>query len=268
MLKQGQIESIRKVIDGIAQFDAAVVFGYGPVLSSIVPGTGKLNVFGKTSALAAGLLYQACTIPTIIPTGARTGGVDKPSEAQLIGQTLIRKFGVAQSAIALEEAATNTILNVVFVANMVDKSPQSYSKLLFVGMGFHLRRIRYICRLVGLKGQTVAAEAIVSNRTARHRVLLREILSPKNKDYMAALRDQERFLWCLKNRPDYWLPEMVLIENPARLSRTMHLRASQSYLRSNGITLDTTPMSEMRKFLCSIPRFIPHPDMIIPPDGA
>lgn len=257
MLAEDQVEDIRKLISGVTYFDAAVVFGYGPVLSGIVPGTGKLNIFGQTSALAAGLLYQACTIRTIIPTGARTGGLDKPSEAELIAQVLIGKFDIPRSVVTLEEEATNTIRNVVCVANMIDTSPQTYSKLLFVGMGFHLRRIRYICRLVGLEGQTVAAEAIVSIRTARHRDLFREILSPEDKKYAAVLADQERLLWCLRHLPNYWLPEMVIIENPARLSRILHLRACRSYLRSNGIELDTTPILDLRNYLRSLPRYIP-----------
>ena len=69
------------IINQRTQFDALIVFGYGRVQPRSAPSSGKLNLYGRLNALAAGMIFQACEIRRIIPTGGRTGGDDRPSEA-------------------------------------------------------------------------------------------------------------------------------------------------------------------------------------------
>jgi hypothetical protein len=46
-----------------------IVFGYGPVRSSPVHPSGRLNLYGKINALAAGMLYE-CRAVQLIEDGA------------------------------------------------------------------------------------------------------------------------------------------------------------------------------------------------------
>lgn len=236
-------------------FDAAVVFGYGPVLQGDILDSGKLNTYGRINALAAGMLYRTFKIRTIIPTGGRTGGVDKPSEAELIARYLQRWFNIPESVFVLEENATNTILNLVYTANIIDKDPEVYNNLLFVAMGFHLTRIEDICSVLGLKGRLMAAEHVVKIRSARHERLLRDLLDPKRDEYARILADQERWLYGLRKVPEYFLPQLAMLENPARLRRALRAERFQAFLRKQGITdVDAQALDNLRDWLRSMPR--------------
>lgn len=247
-----------------SQFDAAIVFGYGPVLQGITPGSGKLNVCGRLNALAAGMLYRTYEIKTIIPTGGKTGGVDKPSEAELIAQYLQRQFSIPEFAFVLEENATNTILNVVYAANIIDEAPDAYDDLLFVAMGFHLERIRDICSVVGLQGHFIAAEQVVRCRSRHHEKFLLGFLDPEREEYAGILTDQARWLYGLRQVPEYFLPQLAELHNPVRLRQALKAERFQGFLQGHGITdVDALSFDDLRLWLRSILRKIPsaHSDL-------
>lgn len=240
------------------QFDALIVFGYGPVAPSGIPGSGKLPLYGRINALAAGLLYKSCNIGILIPTGGKTGGIDKPSEADLIAQYLKSRFGISESVFILEDQATNTILNVVNVANIVDKLLYQNKRLAFLAMGFHIQRIQEICSLIGLQGFYFSAETIVSMRSSHHKKLLIDLLTPVNSNYANVLADQERWHRGLIEIPEYWLPQASMVENSTRLRKILQTDRIQAFLHSAGITdIDSYPIEDLRTWLKSIPRKLP-----------
>jgi uncharacterized SAM-binding protein YcdF (DUF218 family) len=251
---QDQIFSIQKFTRHECRFDAIIVFGYGPVLPGPLEGTGRLNLFGHINSLSAGMLYDTWEIRTIIPTGGETGGSDKPSEAYLIAQLLRSRFDIPLSAFVLEEKATDTITNLVHVANIIDKEPEAYGRLIFVGLGYHLPRIREISSLVGLGGHFVAAESILSTRSEHHRKFLLDLLSPERESYAKILADQETWLAWLTEMPGLWLREMAAIDSPIRLRKILETERIQPYLYAQGIDAKSESLESLRSWLSSIPR--------------
>lgn len=241
----------------ISQDASVIVFGYGPVLPGSHPNSGRLDLYGKVNALAAGMLYQAHRPKNIIVTGGRTGREKRPSEAHLMAKIITSKFDVPESTVILEEQATNTILNLVYTANILDESRESFGELVFLAMGYHLRRIREICELVGLDGQYIAAEDIVSSRTRHHARVLKGYLHPSQGSYKKKLDEQEQFLAALQKMPEYWLPHMAEIEDPNRLQTILSAKRIQSFLKKNAIEVESTPVAELRYWLSSIERKIP-----------
>lgn len=240
------------------QFDAIILFGYGPVQPGRILGSGKLNVFGRINALAAGMLYKKYKVGTIIPTGGKTGGSDKPSEASLMAQIIKSRFGVVPSVFVLEENATNTILNIVYIANIIDQFPNQYKNLLFVSMGFHIPRIKEICSLVKLDGHFLTAEAEVSTRSERHHRLLQNLFDPEKESYAKIIVEQKRWYYGLREIPEYWLPQMAMIENPTRLRRILQTEHIQPFLHSQGmVDVQSVSLDNLRAWLNSIPRKFP-----------
>ncbi|GAB4181107.1 MAG: hypothetical protein Fur006_15910 [Coleofasciculaceae cyanobacterium] len=256
-LSAEQVEQIRQLAGGRDKFDAIVAFGYGPVQVSATPNSYKLNLYGRINAIATGMLYQSLHIKTIIPTGGKTGGSDKPSEAALLARFIQSKFTIPESVFILEEEAMDTINNVVYVANIIDRSPHDYQNLLFVAMDFHLPRIQEICTLVSLNGCCVAAEAIVKLRSERHKQSLLKLLHPGNSSYVTMLENQERGMRGIRNIPQYWLPPMGALNNTQRLREILSLERVKSVLNSH--QLDTTSVSaeQLHRAIRSIPRQFP-----------
>jgi uncharacterized SAM-binding protein YcdF (DUF218 family) len=255
---QAQLEEIRQLIDDSYQeFDAIVAFGYGPVEPGYKPDIGKLNLYGRINAIATGMLYQGFPVKTIIPTGGKTGGVDKPSEAKLIARLLQSKFDIPESVFMLEEEAADTIFNIIYIANIIDRTPRLYEQLLFVALGCHLPRIREICTLIGLNGSFIAAETVLAIRSKRHRYQLLETFQPKNTNYANLVASQARGSRGLKELPEYWLPTLAFLSNSARLRKILENPSIQSFLQSQEIDIFSESMDNVRKKLSLITRKFP-----------
>lgn len=248
--------AILDLLEGVS-FDTIVVPGYGPVLPGRTPGSGSLTIYGRINSLAAAMICRSYSPHNVIVSGARTGGNDKPSEAQLMAQCIQRYAELMDSAFTVEEQATNTILNFIYTANIIDESRRGYGALLVVAMGFHLTRIREICSLVKITAHFVAAEEIVSLRSLRHRQLLRELLDPTRVDYAKTLRDQESFLRALREIPEYWLPQVAELRNPDRLRAVLTTTRIQPFLREQNIEADSMPIDVLKERLRAIPRKLP-----------
>lgn len=197
--------------------------------------------------------FFCCNIRKIIPTGGKTGGVDKPSEAKLIAKFIQSKFDIPESVFLLEEEAWDTIFNVVHVANIIDSSPGLYNNLLFVALGCHLPRIQEICSLVGLTGYFVAAESVVKIRSQRHEHLLLQLLNLKNASYSQLVFSQERGIRGIREIPEYWLPPMGSLRSPQRLRKILESNS----LGDNHINLDAESIEDLRTKISSIPRKFP-----------
>jgi hypothetical protein len=248
-----QVTQIRQLTHYQEQFAAIIAFGYGPVQAGSTPGYFKLNLYGKINALATGMLFQSCNIGTIIPTGGKTGGIDKPSEAKLLATLIQSKFDIPQSVFILEEEAWDTIFNVVHVANIIDSFPGLDNNLLFVALGCHLPRIQEICALVGLTGYFVAAESVVKLRSKRHQSLLLQLLNLENASYGDLVFSQERGLRGLREIPEYWLPPMGSLKNPQRLRKILESNS----LGDIQINLEAESLDDLRTKISSIPRKFP-----------
>lgn len=256
-LSSEQIEQIRRLTDYRDDFDAIVAFGYGPVQCSSRCTSCRLNLYGRLNAIAAGMLYQSLAIGRIIPTGGKTGGNDKPSEAELMARIIQSKFGVSKSAFLLEEEAMDTMFNAVYIANIIDQSPQLYQNLLFVALGFHLPRIQEICSLINLNGFFVAAEAVVKLRSERHKHLLRKLLHPDNASYAMMLENQARGIRGLRTLPEYWIPPLGRLKHPQRLREVLATERSQSFLDNHCINTTSLSAEQLQQTIGSIPRQYP-----------
>ena len=188
------------------------MFGYGPVERG-----GRLNVYARLAALAAGTLLREGATKRLLITGGRTGGGDLPSEAALLADDLTRRFGVSPAQVVLEEQAHDTLDNLVFSANMLDAEGRADDRLGFLALRMHGPRIRYVADLVGLTGTFVALEGIISERSERHRRFL-ESLS-RTPSYARLAASQVRAMRGLTELPDFWLPPLRGLKSPERLRR-------------------------------------------------
>ncbi len=230
-----------------------VVFGYGPVEANK---NCNLNIYGRLNALAAGILYQRGEVERIILTGGHTGGAALPSEAEAMKRYLMRNFDIPEEVLVLENQATDTITNFVFVANILD-GLEAQNNLIFLALGFHLPRIRYLADLFDLKGGFIAAEETVQERSAHHKKLLRDLLSGENETHLELLTAQARALRGLREIPEYWLPPTVHLDSESRLESIMCLDQVQTFLRSRGLN-PTTP-TDFKTILSSMMRCFPEP---------
>ncbi|HEY9597308.1 MAG TPA: YdcF family protein [Cyanophyceae cyanobacterium] len=256
-LKPNLIEQIRKLTNNQDRFDAIIAFGYGPVRTGNRPNSYKLNVYGKVNAIATGILYQNLTIKKIIPTGGKTGGWYKPSEAELMARLIQSKFHTPKSAFMLEEESMDTIFNLVYVANIIDQFSQGYDNLIFVALGFHLPRIKEICSRVGLDGTFIAAEDVVKLRSERHERFLDQLLSPNSSTYGEIIAVQERGMRGVREIPEYWLPPMAELTNLDRIRRILELQSTQLFIDNYPINMQGKSVEYFRAKLRLIPRQFP-----------
>ena len=257
-LTSQQVDAIRQLVDYNDNFDAIVAFGYGPVQVGTKPGSYQLNGYGRINAIATGMLYQSLEIGKIIPTGGKTGGSDKPSEAALMAHLIQTKFDIPKSAFILEEEAMDTIFNLAHVANIIDQSPERYQNLLFVAMDFHLPRIQKICSLIKLNGSYIAAENILKLRSKRHQNLLKKFLHSNNPRHATMLESQERGMRGIQELPEYWIPPLGTLINSQRLRNILAAKTIQSFLEKYRINLATIPDEQLHTTICLIPRQFPH----------
>lgn len=256
-LSSEQVEQIRQLAGGRDKFDAIVAFGYGPVQVGSTPNSYRLNLYGRINAIATGMLSQSLDIKTIIPTGGKTGGSDKPSEAALLAHLIQSKFGIPESIFLLEEEAMDTIFNIVYVANIIDQSPHHYQNLLFVALDFHLPRIQELCALVNLNGSCVAADAIVKLRSEHHKQYLLKLLHPGNSSYATMLENQERGMRGIRKIPEYWLPPLGALNNTQRLREILSTDRWKSVLTGHHIDTTSVSAEQLHRAISSIPRLFP-----------
>lgn len=228
--------------------DTLLVLGYGPVRAG-----GRLNIYARLAALAAGTLLASGAAKRLLITGGRSGGAALPSEAALMAASLSRQFRTLQGQIVLEEEAADTLDNVVLSANLLDAEGRAGERLGFLALRMHGPRVRYLAGLVGLKGSLIALERVVAARSARHRRLLEEL--SKTPGYAQLAASQVRAMRGLAELPEFWLPPLGRLVNPARLR---HLREHPATAR---LDLPTDP-DAFRNVLLSLPRRFPepHPD--------
>lgn len=257
-LTSQQVDAIRQLVDYNENFDAIVAFGYGPVQIGAKPGSYQLNGYGRINAIATGMLYQSLNIGKIIPTGGKTGGSDKPSEAALMAHLIQSKFDIPASVFILEQEAMDTIYNLVHVANIIDQSPERYQNVLFVAMGFHLPRIQQICSLIKLNGSYIAAENIVKLRSERHQNLLKQSLHPDNPSYAIMLDSQERGMRGIKELPEYWIPPLADLKNFQRLRNILAAKTIQFFLEKYHINMTTISDEQLHTTIYLIPRQFPN----------
>ena len=215
----------------------------------------RLNLYGRLNALAAGMLYKRGGVGRVLITGGRTGGAALPSEAELMGRYL-SAFSLPREAFVLEEKATDTVTNFVFVANLLDSSSLP-DNLTFLALGLHLPRIRRLAALFGLEGDFISTEEVVRERSHRHRRLLDALLSLDTESYVKLLTDQVRAMRGLQTLPHYWLPPAAGLENEARLERLLAQASVQDFSRARGLEPQTP--SDLRTALSSVPRRFPEP---------
>lgn len=231
-----------------------IVFGYGPVEAHKA---FNLNLYGRLNALAAGILYQHGKIGRIVVTGGHTGGADLPTEAECAKRFLVRHFDIPEEIILLENQATDTITNFVYVANILDHLSLP-ADLTFLAFGFHLPRIQYLADLFGLSGESVAAEEVVWGRSRRHRRLLHNLLNSEDESFRKLLIDQVRSLRSLETMPEYWLPPTEQLCSEKRLRSIMRLEQVQAFLRAKG--LEPRTPTDFRTTLSSLSRRFPEPE--------
>ena len=239
---------------GETKFDVEIVFGYGPVLPGRDHSTssGRLNTFGHLNAIAAGMLYQIYQIKRIIPTGGKTGGSERQSEAELIANIIQKRFNVSRSIITLEERSKNTIQNLVYVVNILDGFGRGVDKIFFVGMGFHLPQIQEICTLVGLEGKFVAAGDIVCTRSDHHLRMVLDLLNPELVTMIEEAKHQKRMLHKLRFLPELWLPEIAKVSNPKRLLTISREERVQRFIQENDKEVRFEDLEEFRNWMLSI----------------
>ena len=232
--------------------DALIVFGYGPVQAGA--GSGKLNLYGRLNALAGGMIFAAGDVGVIIPTGGHTGGHHLPSEAALVARVLRARFAVPEDRLVLEEQATDTLTNLVHVANIVDAQPEPWTRLGFVALGLHLPRIHEIASMVGLDGECIATEEVVRERSVHHERFLRQALHQDNESWARMREDQARGLRGLREMPTYWMPILTAVENPTRLRQILRAERSQGFLHHCGMDVESATDHELRSWLGSLHR--------------
>ena len=171
---------------------AIVVFGCGPQNSNELTPVGKLVI-----EATAKFFCQSSEEMMIIPTGGKTGQ-SLFSEAEVMEEELIR-LGVPKKRIVLEPNATNTIENLAFVANVVDKMGLDY--LIHITNRVHMPQVKELCKLIEL-------EKISSYEIAD------EIIKCEIEDVRA--ENIDRWMRGLREIPLYWLPQIAQIENPKR----------------------------------------------------
>lgn len=143
---RGSLED-RHAVESEAQLphaDAIVVLGGGGYTWISRPGVTLEKL--KYSRLAAGVrLYRAGLAPTVILSG---GGVGGRTEARNMARGM-RKFGVPDSALLLEERSYDTTTNARYTAALARAN--GIHRILLVTSGVHMPRASLLFRRTGIE---------------------------------------------------------------------------------------------------------------------
>lgn len=222
--------------------DTLLVFGYGPVLEG-----GRLGVYARLAALAAGTLLAGRKVQRLLITGGRTGGAALPSEAALMAAEVACTCSVTPGQLVLEKCAHDTLENLVLSANILDAEGRAGDRLGFLALRLHLPRVRPIADLIGLSGEGVALEPPIAARSARHRALLGRLAASPSYARLAAA--QHRAMRGLDDLPEFWLPPLGNLHDPARLRRVQrHPAAAKLELPSDPAAFGATLRGLARRF--------------------
>lgn len=239
----------------MANYDAMLVFGVGPV-ERRRSGTPKLPIFGRMNALAAGMLLKEHAVGKLIPSGAKTGGMDLPSEASLMAQLLRTRFDVSPDLLVLETQALNTIQNIVYAYNMLWSPKATSISFLMVASGYHIPRIRQICELLRIQADYCVAEDVLVNRSNGHKDILEHTLDPAtNPIYGDILAMEVRWRRGLREIPEYWLCELALFHDLDHVRNLLsELPECRDYVLENiPIPLDQISDADLVSWLHGIP---------------
>ena len=222
-----------------------MVYGSGP------QNTDELTSVGKLNTEAAAKFFQQ-EGERIIVTGGRSGK-SSFTEAELMKKHLLSK-NIPEECIILEEKAANTVENVVFVANIVDR--MEINCLIHVAPKFHMPRIKELNSLIGLDE---ISEYQISEK-----------LLGENYPLVKATRERARILagneqrWMrgLQEIPEYWLPQTAKIESIKRFHYVLGWLRIKNWLEVNFSVFDVSSLSgkeitELRKQISKIKRIKP-----------
>ncbi|MFQ6083630.1 MAG: YdcF family protein [Candidatus Aminicenantia bacterium] len=225
-----------------------VVYGHGPQDSEELTPMEKLNI-----EAAAKLFPQLDQEKVkVILTGGHTGK-SYLAEAEVMQKQLILK-GIPKECIILEDKATNTIENVVFVTNIAERVDIDY--FIHLSIRHHLPRIKEICSLIGTDtlSEYKASEEILGEN---HQLV---------KDTKEAVKvwavNKERWIRGLKEIPEYWLPQAMQIENVKRCRCILSHERIRGWLKNNFSISDVKSLSDkeiakIREKIKRVKRIVP-----------
>lgn len=268
--------------------DAILIFGQGPVVeketrqkASEVAEHGvmeDINLWSKTLAEAASVLYNKGQTREIIIMGGKTGGAESVSEAELIAK-VIESYGVPLSAIKIENRSTNTLENLVNVLNTYLDNGRQYKNLGFLSANYHIPRIRMLMSMFNIPYKTAFSAEEVMRYTAREgedwdNQKLTEIerkldmneaakndtyysnqLGAEKKNVLRRGLEEDFFSRALVEAPEYWLGYLGKIENQERVMKILAKQDSEM-LKEFGIVL-SEPYVKIKGGLNAIKRKVP-----------
>ena len=164
----------------------------------------------------------------IILTGGKTGR-SSLSEAEVMTKKLVQ-LGIPQIYVVPENQAKNTIENVVFVTNIVDKIIVDEMKidcLVHVAPREHLSRIEEICTLVGVDG--------ISEFRSSQEILGNEhpLVKKATQSLCSIVVNEPRWMRGLTEIPEYWLPQAAKIEELKRFRYILGHERIKRWLKKN-----------------------------------
>lgn len=237
-------------------YDLIFVFGYGPVQPVHSQPRGKLPVFGRLNALAAGQLFRAGRAHTLVLSGGKTGGNALESEAFLLAQYLQHRFHLPADVCLCQPDPFDTIGNFIYLANLLDKHPAQL-RVLYLAMAHHLPRVQELAAIFGLVGDFRSAQEVLVTRSARHRQWLSAVFNIQSTLMQTAQESEARALRGIRNLPRYLLPELPKLVDWQRLKTVLAYPPLQAYCRAQTPDPLMLPEKQLRQWLLRLPREFP-----------
>jgi len=233
-----------------------------------------MRLESKLNALAAAELYQRGLTKRIIFSGGRTAkgpdGDEYPSEAALMRDYVIHKFGIPEEDITTEDEATNTIENFALTLNKIDQDPDAFKRLGFLGAHHHVWRIEQLVDRFHLASAGfLSSDPILRTTDDRYARFLSKIHRLETPAFRRSLEAEVRWARGLQELPRYFLPQTAAITNPERLRVVLSDPAVLKVLEEYGISRDQIARlgqmspdegAKLRKRIRLIPREIPPED--------
>jgi len=233
-------------------------------------------------------LYLEGKTRQIIFSGGKTGKMELKNEAgedashpypqsegEQMAKYVMAKFGIPAEAIVVEDKAANTIENIARSLTTIDKNPDQFARLGFLGSAHHAKRIAKMAGLFGLEGPTMSSAAVIDQSRAeaaarprgervhrnmeRYQKYFEATLDPdKNPTYRKRLVEEERWSHGLDEIPSYFLPQLRFIESDERLKLILKEEKLANYLQQLGLEdIEMADAGKLRELLAGIARGIP-----------